>query len=383
MAEKILIVDDDLETLRLVGLMLQRQGYQIVVANNGSQALSVAHTELPDLVVLDVMMPDMDGFQVTRQLRAQPETSNVPILMFSAKSQVDDKVAGYDAGVDDYLTKPVHPVELVARIKALLNRGKSRQPAGAPVEHAHTIGVIGPKGGLGVSSLVLNLALAYYQKNKTDLIAAETTPGHGSWGIELGFANPSGLCNLLRLKTNDINTAAVERELVQTTYGFRLLMASSRKKDVELMTATAQLDLVIQQLQLLSSLVMLDLGTVGVPMFDRFLALCHELILVTEPYPSTVQHTRLLMEELMERGFGKSRPVTLVIVNRVRADVQLSITQVQDRLGMPITQVIPPAPEQAFQVGLRNVPLIMVQPDGLLAQQFNRLADYVGQKLKK
>ena len=382
MPEKILIVDDDLETLRLVGLMLQRQGFQVIAANNGGQALNLAHNELPDLIVLDVMMPDMDGFQVTRQLRSQSETSNVPILMFTAKSQVDDKVAGYEAGVDDYLTKPVHPVELVARIKALLTRGKGRQATGMP-EGAHTVGVMAPKGGLGVSSLVLNLALAYYQKIKTDLVAAETMPGHGSWGIELGFANQAGLSNLLRLKPTEISAALVERELIRTTYGIRLLMASSRKKDVELVASTSQMDLVIQQLQQIAPLVMLDLGTITLPMFDRILALCQELIVVTEPYPLTVQHTRLLLEELSERGFGKFRPVTLVIVNRVRADVQLSITQVQDQLGMPIAQVIQPSPEQAFQAGLRNVPLIMLQPDGLVAQQYYRLAEFIAQRLKK
>ena len=89
MAEKILIVDDDVETLRLVGLMLQRQGYEIVAADNGSKALVMANKELPDLIVLDVMMPDMDGYQVTHALRKNPETALVPILMFTAKSQVE------------------------------------------------------------------------------------------------------------------------------------------------------------------------------------------------------------------------------------------------------------------------------------------------------
>src|SRR5659263_412479 len=113
MADKVLIVDDDLETLRLVGLMLQRQGYEILVANSGKQALSIARSDNPDLIVLDIMMPEMDGFQVSHMLRNDPALSSLPILMFTAKTQLDDKVAGYDAGADDYLTKPVHPAELV------------------------------------------------------------------------------------------------------------------------------------------------------------------------------------------------------------------------------------------------------------------------------
>src|SRR5690349_3477131 len=109
MAEKILIVDDDLETLRLVGMMLEKQGYSILAASSGSEAINKAQSERPDIILLDVMMPDMDGYEVTRALRAGAKTADIPILMFTAKSQVDDKIAGYNAGVDDYLTKPVHP----------------------------------------------------------------------------------------------------------------------------------------------------------------------------------------------------------------------------------------------------------------------------------
>ena len=115
----ILIVDDDLDTLRLVGLMLQRQGYQISAATNGQQGLDKAFEEDPDLILLDLMMPDMDGYEVTRRLRQNPSTTSTPILMFTAKTQLDDKVAGFEVGVNDYLTKPTHPSELQARVKAL------------------------------------------------------------------------------------------------------------------------------------------------------------------------------------------------------------------------------------------------------------------------
>ena len=124
MAQKILIADDDVETLRLIGLMLQRQGFEIAAAANGAQALEMTHTISPDLIILDVMMPDMDGYQVTRQLRQDPTTSEIPILMFTAKGQVEDKVTGYEAGVDEYITKPINPAELVARVKALLSSAK-------------------------------------------------------------------------------------------------------------------------------------------------------------------------------------------------------------------------------------------------------------------
>src|SRR5512141_307074 len=152
MSEKILIIDDDLDTLRLVGLMLQRQGYQISAATNGQQGLDKAFEEDPDLILLDVMMPDMDGYEVTRRLRRNPSTMGTPILMFTAKTQLDDKVIGFEVGANDYLTKPTHPSELQARVKTLLSRAGERKVAESSTrqeKHGYVVSVLGARGGLG------------------------------------------------------------------------------------------------------------------------------------------------------------------------------------------------------------------------------------------
>src|SRR5260370_5126814 len=109
MGEKILIVDDDIDSLKLIGLMLQRQGYEIAAASAGGQAVTKAAQEHPDLIILDVMMPDMDGFEVCRRLRADPNTVGIPIIMFTARTLVDDKMTGFETGADDYLLKPTPP----------------------------------------------------------------------------------------------------------------------------------------------------------------------------------------------------------------------------------------------------------------------------------
>jgi two-component system KDP operon response regulator KdpE len=122
MAEKILIIDDDIDTLKLVGLMLQKQGYQIVAASNGQQGIAQAEAEIPDLILLDVMMPDMDGFEVLETIR---EMNNVPVIMLTARGEEDDRVRGLELGADDYITKPFSPRELVGRVKAVLRRTES------------------------------------------------------------------------------------------------------------------------------------------------------------------------------------------------------------------------------------------------------------------
>ena len=373
MADKILIVDDDVQTLRLVGLMLERQGYKIIAASSGSQALHMAHTELPDVIILDVMMPEMDGYEVTRRLRNDPETAGIPILMFTARTQMDDKISGYESGVDDYLTKPIHPAELTAHLRALLSRSKARS---APAkELGYVVGVVSAKGGVGVSTVALNLAIAYQQKAKADVVAAEMRPGQGTWSIELGGAVEDGLGNLLRSPAGDISAITVENELTRVPYGVRLLNASSRAVDSAVSCAEEQMQAIAENLRLLARLVLLDIGNSSGAFFDTLLKVCDEVIVVTEPYPVSVHRTRLLIEDLQERGFGRGKLLSLVSVNRVRADVQLSMIQMQEILGVPVTQVFPPAPEHAFQAASRGIPLMQVQIGGVISRQFLNLAE--------
>jgi CheY-like chemotaxis protein len=385
MADKILIVDDDIETVRLVGLMLKRKGYETITANNGAQAIELAVSQRPALIVLDIMMPDMDGYQVTVLLRNNPITADIPILMFTAKGQVDDKVTGYEAGADDYLTKPVHPAELIAHIKSLLGRRgpqSESEKETASASKGYVLGVVAPTGGMGASTVALNLAIALQKKSKKEVIAAEVRPGHGSWGIDLGYTDPESLTTLLRMEPAAITTAAVQNELVQTTYAIKLLMASPNITEITLSTKTEQMLTILHQLPLIADIVVLDIGTTMLPYYEKIIQFCQELVMVVEPYPASTKRARLLLTELAKTNAGKDKPLNAVISNRVRANMQLTAADVNERIGQSVKIVIPPAPEMAYQAATRFIPLSQVQPDDLIAQQFKRLAETILQNIK-
>ena len=125
---KILVVDDDPNVVKLVRLYLERDGHEVLTANDGVTGLELARDEQPSLIVLDLMLPRMDGMEVCRTLRAE---SSVPIIMFTAMVEEDDRLAGLDLGADDYLTKPFSPRELAARVRAVLRRtARDRDDAG-------------------------------------------------------------------------------------------------------------------------------------------------------------------------------------------------------------------------------------------------------------
>ena len=118
----VLAADDDEDILELVAFRLERSGYTVLKAHDGEEALRVAREALPDLAVLDVMMPKLDGFEVTRAIRADGTTKAMPIILLTARAQDADVQAGFDAGADDYLRKPFSPQELRARVQAILGR---------------------------------------------------------------------------------------------------------------------------------------------------------------------------------------------------------------------------------------------------------------------
>ena len=126
---KILIVDDEKNIVEAVRYNLDKEGFRTVVAYDGAKALEAARRELPDLILLDLMLPEMDGLELCRILKHDPHTRSVPIIMLTVKSGETDKVLGLEMGADDYVTKPFSPRELIARVKAILRRAHAPVPA--------------------------------------------------------------------------------------------------------------------------------------------------------------------------------------------------------------------------------------------------------------
>jgi len=122
MRERILVVEDDADVRGLIRLQLRAAGFDVMEACNGAEGLAMAKNDLPSVILLDIMMPEMNGIEVCRALRRNPATSRIPILMLTAKTAEADKVAGFEVGADDYVTKPFSPRELVLRVRAVARR---------------------------------------------------------------------------------------------------------------------------------------------------------------------------------------------------------------------------------------------------------------------
>jgi len=127
MREKILIVEDEKDIIKMLEYNLKKEGFKVIDARDGEDALDLAVREFPDIILLDLMLPGMDGLEVCRALKKESKTTSIPIIMLTAKSQESDKVVGLELGADDYITKPFSPRELIARIKAVLRRATEKE----------------------------------------------------------------------------------------------------------------------------------------------------------------------------------------------------------------------------------------------------------------
>ena len=321
-------------------------------------------------------MPGMDGYEVAKRLRANPLTANTPILMFTAKTQLDDKVTGFEAGADDYLTKPTHPSELNAHVKALLARTSKGKIATSPLpteKRAFTIGILSPRGGQGVSTVAVNLGGALRQATKADVIVAELRPGMGSIGPDLGEAKPKALVELLSGNIADMTRQKVKDVLFIHETGLRLLLGSVQPKDAILANVVAPMEALVNRLSYLTSYLVLDLGAGLTSMAQKLAVGCNLLFVVAEPVANALTHSRMLMDDLVDLNIPKAN-IQVVVVNRIRSDTQLTMPQMESALGQTPVVAITPAPELVFSSTRMKTLAIVSRPDSLTAQQFVKLA---------
>lgn len=378
MDKKILIVDDDIDTLQLVGTMLEKQGFRILAANNGEKAIQMAENQVPDLIILDVMMPGMDGYEVTRRLRALEKTAFIPIILFTAKAQVDDKVEGFESGADDYLTKPTHPTELIARVNTILTRPKTESldssAAGEAVEDGEVIGVVAAKGGLGVSTLALNLAVSIHEQTGEYVTLADFRPGQGTIGLQLGYTKSDALSVLMKMPAPEIRLVDVENQLITHGSGIQLLLSSFTPTNAAYVSASANFQNIARHLSRIAPYTVLDLGAGLHEANQKALLECDLVVVVVEPVPTTVVQTRELIDNLISLGIAADK-IRVVVNNRIRLDISTPVNKVQEVVNQPIFAVISPAPEMAYQALTLHQPIVSFQPDSIVAGQIKKLAE--------
>ncbi len=233
---RILVVDDSPLILKMVEQALSRAGYEVHTAGSAREALMVLDNQRFDLIIADVMMPEIDGYELCRLLRRRADTASLPILMLTAQDSLDAKIRGFEAGADDYMTKPFEPAELLMRVQVLLRRaGQTKTPAVASAK-GRVLAPFSLRGGVGVSTVAANLAVALAQLwgQSTVLVDLSLTAGQSALMLNLSLRHT--WANLAEIPPEELDGEVVESVLLPHTGGVYVLAAPLRPEEAERVT---------------------------------------------------------------------------------------------------------------------------------------------------
>jgi CheY-like chemotaxis protein len=398
MPHKILVIDDHPETLDIIRLVLEQKGYLVVAAQSGHEGLAIARKERPDLILLDVMMPEMDGMEVCRRVRADPDLGNTLIIMFTAVAEAEQKLAGFTAGADDYLTKPTDPDELVDRVKTLL--ASASQPVADVVQeeqvadkalmlegpdhasaqppmmttplptNSHLTVVIGARGGAGATTLAINLAASAAEgEYPTTLIDLDLAQGHIA--VYLNQRVSGGLNALAGLPNETLPQRALQ-QLVRFDENLSLLLTKASLFNPQAQLSGEQTAAIIQALIGSGRYLVADVGRGVTTMTLPILKLADEIIVCLRPERVALSAARQLLRQLQESVLPQAtlRAVLLDFMG----NANLPRSAIEEFLGHPLLAVIPVYPQEMVQSVNKSVPLVRLFPKAKTTTLFRQLA---------
>lgn len=366
MANKILVVDDDPNALRLMSLTLETEGFEVITAANGPDALARAAEEAPDLIILDIMMPTMDGYEVCRRLRADPLTSHIPIVMLTARTQVVDKVAGFEAGADDYITKPAEPAEVVARTRAILRR------TGRATAKGKLIVFFSPKGGVGTTSICVNTAASLVDLDAGAVIVVDLVLPMGSVGTMVGLRPRDTIAGLANGEEEEFRIRRVEDYLfTKEDLGFHVLLAPFDPLEAQ-RVSPVHIEPLFKKLLLMADYVLVDVGRSLSKITLPIITKADQIVIVLASDQATLDLAKRSLEFF---ALFEIPPERLVgVLNRAVGVQGLSKEETEDYLGMPILLTVPHECDR-FTVAInQGVPLVEKEPNCAAAFSFRQLA---------
>jgi len=368
MPAKILLADDDPMLQKLIANTLKLEHHEVVIAVNGQQALDLIRSEKPDLVILDIMMPVMNGFDVCAELRRHPETETLPVIMLSGLGQVQEKIMGLRAGADEYLTKPIDPRELLTRVEMLLERHRILRQS-AIGKTGRVLSIVGAKGGVGVTTLAVNLA-ARLAQDGNDVILVEFRPDFGTVATHFNVKATASLAALRTLEPVAVTEQVVSRLLVKTGSGVRVLCGPQSASEFGPF-APALGGALVARLVAMCDYVVVDLPPRIDEAVELILKSSDQVLLVLEPELTSVIAAGHRLEQLA--SLSDTLTTRVLVVNR-QGVMLLSLREIENRLGVTLLDVLPSATD-AMNVAVQfGIPLTISQPKHAYAERIADLA---------
>ena len=368
---KVLIVDDDDNNRALLCDLLGGEAYRLVEAVDGQQALDIADKELPDLILLDVLMPVMDGFVTLKKLKGQETTRHIPVIMVTALSMDSQISASLDEGAIDHIVKPFSGLVVRARVRAALrNRVAAAEKQAA--KRGKVLGFIGAKGGVGTTTTAVNVALALVAPESPAAVV-EMRPYMGTVAQQLGVAASLNIEPLLPCQDpGDINSRTLSKCLTHHPTGLQLLLAPPNFNDQHEIAAQ-QAEEMLKALAIMAEYVIVDFPCQPTRAVRAGLHCCNFVVLVVELEATCLVSAQAMLEEFNSWGIGGNF-VGAVLLHRRAGGSSITVGYARTHLSCRIIGVIPPEPDLSMIALKAGLPLVLSHPESTAAVALTELA---------
>jgi pilus assembly protein CpaE len=370
MPDIIYVVDDNEINLKMVSTALRRAGYDVVTASSAAGALSDIGTVRPSLAILDVMMPDIDGYELCRQLRSRPDTARLPIIILTALTEIDERLKAFEAGADDFIAKPFNPQELQARVKVLLRRF-SPQETPQMVLNAETTAVFSLRGGVGVSTVAANLAVGLAQIWASPVCLVDMALLNGQSALMLDVPLRNSWSDLVVSRVQEIDLEMLYQVLLSHESGLRVLAAPKRFEDAERL----DIEHVRHTLGLLKSqfeYLVLDLPHDFSATTLAALDIADRIVILLAPDLSSVRSTSVALEVFQKLGYPPEK--IKLILNWTFSGKGLARVEIEKAIKKKVDIVLPNVGDALVSALTYGKPPAFADPNGPIGALFEDLA---------
>jgi pilus assembly protein CpaE len=368
---KVLVVDDDRLSLTIVEDSLRAAGLEVETAHSGEEALQKVTMFDPDVIVLDVVMPGLDGFEVARRLRKDSRRALTPIIMLTTKGGIADKMTAFQAGADDYLTKPFDPVELELRVKVHLARTRAALGAQRSRPRGKVITVFSLRGGCGVTSLAVNIAVSLAQMWQVEVPLLDLSLESGHAALMLDLRPKYTLGELAREELSDLESGLLYGHLAAHESGVRVMAAPKRAEDSSLVTPSL-VERVLTALREQFEYVVIDTPSALTDVTLTTLDTSDLIVLVVTPEIAGVKVTVNTLDIFAALGYAQER--LLVVVNHLFPRGELPTESIQASLRAAVVDGISYDCVAFVEAINKGVPFVLGRPASQAAAEVERLA---------
>ena len=371
--QRILIVQDS-QTLQTLGKFLGESGYETIPVTSAEQALERVTQEHVDFIITELNLPGMDGIALARKLRQNESTRFVPIVAVTWRSELADKVAGFEAGVDDYITKPYQHQELVFRLKVLSTRVGNRGPHAEPGRRGRIIALFGTKGGVGRTTIGVNLAVALHQRTQKRVVLFDADFFFGDMALHLGLKPSPTIVDLTR-NIDHLDAELLEQVLHRHASGIRVLLSPREPESVETIVPT-HLSQLLNALVSNNDYVLVDCQAIYDERTLAILEKANAIMLVIKPELGCVKNLAVFSELDAKLGLHLDKKIH-VILNRAGTQSGIAAQDIERFFKRPINFNVASGGNAVVQSVNRGTPLVMSQPRHAFSRQVMQIADYI------